>query len=252
MNSASQQLLTISQLAKYAGVTVRAVRHYHSLGLLPEPPRDRSGYRRYGADAVIKLTRIKILADAGVPLSQIETLTRLPPETFKTTINSIRSNLNKRMAELASAKKSLDSLQTGDRMFVSKAIAHYLSSLRRIGLSETIVSFERDTWILLSALHPSHADAWVTQKEKMVLQPDIASLYRRLDKARSWQPDDPRINRLARDVVRISSRRATPTLPGLNELAADRLSLSLISNYGVDTFASWKRLRDTLQELANS
>ncbi len=53
------QLLTISQLAKYVGVTVRAVRHYHALGLLPEPSRDDSGYRRYGADAVIALTRIK-------------------------------------------------------------------------------------------------------------------------------------------------------------------------------------------------
>ena len=33
-------MLTISQLATYAGVTVRAVRHYHQIGLLPEPERD--------------------------------------------------------------------------------------------------------------------------------------------------------------------------------------------------------------------
>ena len=42
-------MLTIGQLAAYAGVTVRAVRHYHQIGLLPEPERDASGYRRYGA-----------------------------------------------------------------------------------------------------------------------------------------------------------------------------------------------------------
>ena len=36
-------MLTISQLASYAGVTVRAVRHYHAKGLLPEPERDHSG-----------------------------------------------------------------------------------------------------------------------------------------------------------------------------------------------------------------
>lgn len=29
-------MLTIGQLAAYAGVTVRAVRHYHNIGLLPE------------------------------------------------------------------------------------------------------------------------------------------------------------------------------------------------------------------------
>ena len=50
-------LLTISQLASYAGVTVRAVRHYHARGLLPEPKRDSSGYRRYQAQAAIDLIR---------------------------------------------------------------------------------------------------------------------------------------------------------------------------------------------------
>lgn len=60
-------MLTIGQLAKYVGVTVRAVRHYHQRGLLTEPGRDASGYRRYDAHAVLDLIRIKILSDAGVP-----------------------------------------------------------------------------------------------------------------------------------------------------------------------------------------
>ena len=62
-------MLTISQLAAYAGVTVKAVRHYHAKGLLPEPERDHSGYRRYDAQAVVELIRIRTLADAGVPLA---------------------------------------------------------------------------------------------------------------------------------------------------------------------------------------
>ena len=44
-------MLTIGQLAAYAGVTTRAVRHYHQVGLLPEPERDASGYRTYAAPA---------------------------------------------------------------------------------------------------------------------------------------------------------------------------------------------------------
>ena len=55
-------LTIISQLAAYAGVTVRAVRHYHQIGLLPEPERDASGYRRYGASAVVTLIKIRALA----------------------------------------------------------------------------------------------------------------------------------------------------------------------------------------------
>jgi len=61
------ELLTIGQLANHCGVTVRAIRHYRRVGLLPEPVRDDPGYRRYGAQAVVDLVRIKVLADAGVP-----------------------------------------------------------------------------------------------------------------------------------------------------------------------------------------
>ena len=44
-------MITIGQLARYAGVTIKAVRHYHKVGLLPEPERDHSGYRRYRSPA---------------------------------------------------------------------------------------------------------------------------------------------------------------------------------------------------------
>ena len=75
-------MLTIGQLASYAGVTVRAVRHYHQIGLLPEPERDASGYRTYQAAAVVRLIRIRTLAEAGVPLARVRELLDADPETF--------------------------------------------------------------------------------------------------------------------------------------------------------------------------
>ncbi|MEU2014338.1 MerR family transcriptional regulator [Nocardia sp. NPDC019302] len=63
-------MITIGRLAKYAGVTIKAVRHYHERGLLAEPDRDSSGYRRYTARDAIDLVKIRILADAGVPLAR--------------------------------------------------------------------------------------------------------------------------------------------------------------------------------------
>jgi DNA-binding transcriptional MerR regulator len=38
-------MITIGQLAAYAGVTIKAVRHNHHRGLLDEPSRDSSGLR---------------------------------------------------------------------------------------------------------------------------------------------------------------------------------------------------------------
>jgi DNA-binding transcriptional MerR regulator len=60
-------MITIGQLARYAGVTIKAVRHYHRRSLLAEPPRDSSGYRRYDAQDAIDLVKIKTLAEVGVP-----------------------------------------------------------------------------------------------------------------------------------------------------------------------------------------
>ncbi|WP_369028458.1 MerR family DNA-binding transcriptional regulator, partial [Nocardia farcinica] len=41
--------VTIGQAAAFVGVTVKTVRHYHKLGLVAEPGRDSSGFRRYGS-----------------------------------------------------------------------------------------------------------------------------------------------------------------------------------------------------------
>ena len=82
-------MLTIGQLAAHVGVTVKAVRHYHRLGLLSEPDRDDAGYRRYDAQAVIDLTRIKVLRDAGIPLRDIPALLSADHDTLTTTIDQI-------------------------------------------------------------------------------------------------------------------------------------------------------------------
>lgn len=60
-----------NEVAKLAGVSVRTLRHYHSLGLLPEPPRSDNGYRVYTAADVARVLRIKRLASLGFPLARI-------------------------------------------------------------------------------------------------------------------------------------------------------------------------------------
>src|SRR3954468_19644852 len=91
--SAEVPVLTIKQLADYVGVTVRAVRHYHARGLLPEPERDGSGYRRYDATAVVELIRIRTLADAGVPLSRVQELLTADEAEFIAAIEDIDRRL---------------------------------------------------------------------------------------------------------------------------------------------------------------
>jgi DNA-binding transcriptional MerR regulator len=68
-----------SQLAELSGTTVKAVRHYHQIGLLAEPERASNGYKQYGVEHLVRMLRIKRLSDLGVPLGQIATMGE--PET---------------------------------------------------------------------------------------------------------------------------------------------------------------------------
>ncbi|MFC4603649.1 MerR family transcriptional regulator [Rhodococcus kronopolitis] len=63
--------MRIGQLADAAGTTTRTVRHYHRLGLLEEPRRRSNRYREYDVGDVLRLMRVRWLADSGVPLSAV-------------------------------------------------------------------------------------------------------------------------------------------------------------------------------------
>ncbi|MEV0893752.1 MerR family transcriptional regulator [Promicromonospora sp. NPDC050262] len=64
------------QLAEIAGTTIKAVRHYHEIGLLEEPARRSNGYKQYETAHLVRLLQIKRLSDLGVPLAQIATMSR--------------------------------------------------------------------------------------------------------------------------------------------------------------------------------
>ncbi|MFI8524058.1 MerR family transcriptional regulator [Promicromonospora sukumoe] len=60
-----------NELARLAGVTVRTLRHYHQVGVLPEPPRTSGGYRHYDVGHMVRLLRITRLTALGIPLSAL-------------------------------------------------------------------------------------------------------------------------------------------------------------------------------------
>lgn len=62
------------EIAELAGTSLRAVRHYHEVGLLAEPERRANGYKQYGVGHLVRVLRIKRLTDLGFSLSQIAAL----------------------------------------------------------------------------------------------------------------------------------------------------------------------------------
>src|SRR5688500_13802722 len=63
--------MRIGELAAAIGVTTRTLRHYHHLGLLPEPERRPNGYRDYGLRHAVVLARIRRLTELGLGLAEV-------------------------------------------------------------------------------------------------------------------------------------------------------------------------------------
>lgn len=132
-------MLTISQLASYAGVTVRAVRHYHAKGLLPEPARDHSGYRRYDAAAVVELIRIRTLAEAGVPLARVKELLAAGQEEFAAAVDEIDRRLRAEIRERQRHRERIVQLAAGESLALPPEAVAYLDRLRELGIPERMI-----------------------------------------------------------------------------------------------------------------
>ena len=194
-------MLTISQLATYAGVTVRAVRHYHAKGLLPEPERDQSGYRRYDAAAVVELIRIRTLADAGVPLSRVQELSTAEEDEFTAAIEDIDRRLRGEIRERQRHRERIAQLAAGDRLALPPQAVAYLGRLRELDVPERAIEMERDAWILVAAQIPDQMPALMALKRAQIEDPAVTAIYLDLVQAADWDADDPRLPKMADRLV---------------------------------------------------
>lgn len=245
-------MLTIGQLAGYVGVTVRAVRHYHQLGLLPEPARDHSGYRRYGAGEVIMLKRIATLARSGVPLSRISALLAADGPTFALAIAEIRADLDTQIADLQARRAELTELASAERLCIPDEVAEILAQEREIGVSEATVAMERDSWILLSAAYPAMIEASLAMKRSCLADEEYRTLLLAMDEAVDWDPDDPRLVPLAQVSMSVLER-LYPAEVAQREAAGwsgtDNLTAGLLNEMNEFASPAWRRLYELVAEL---
>lgn len=66
--------LTISEVAKRAGLRASAIRYYESIQLLP-PPQRSAGQRRYTPEVLRRLSFIQVAQAAGLTLAEIRAFT---------------------------------------------------------------------------------------------------------------------------------------------------------------------------------
>jgi DNA-binding transcriptional MerR regulator len=234
-------MLTISQLAAYAGVTVRAVRHYHQIGLLPEPERDASGYRRYGATAVVSLIKIRTLANAGVPLSQIGQMLEADASTFAEAVQRIDNHLRDEIERLETSRKQIAQLTAGESLTLPPEVTSYLDRLREIGASERIV---------VAARWPDHIREIMPGKLAQLDDPQLVRLYRVLSEIGESDAgeDDPRLGEAADIMAGMAEQAYTPDETNLGDVAHGELPYDLLDALALESDPRAQRMLDLMRE----
>jgi DNA-binding transcriptional MerR regulator len=242
-------MLTIGQLASYAGVTIRAVRHYHQVGLLPEPERDSSGYRSYDAAAVVRLVRIRTLAEAGVPLARVRELLDADAETFAAATAEIDRQLRAQIRALQEHRRRIAQLGSGDSLALPQEVVDYLDRLRAIGAPESAVAPERDAWILVAARWPEALPAMMAEKVAQLENPGVVRLYQLIGRiAEDWEDDELLRETADLMIELLEQANANGELDQQDEYMPDEAFVGLMDSFADASHPVVPRLRQLIAE----
>jgi DNA-binding transcriptional MerR regulator len=241
-------MLTISQIASYAGVTVRAVRHYHAKGLLPEPDRDHSGYRRYDAAAVVELVKIRTLAEAGVPLSRVRELLTAGGPQFAEAVEDIDRRLRAEIRERQLHRERIAKLAAGDSLALPPEVTAYLDRMRELGFRQRLIEVERDSWILMAAQMPDAVPDLMAIKSTQIEHEGLRRLYLDIGELVDCGPDDPRLPALADRVAAFIAAAAAEAEGVEEEHPVSEELVELLDAAFLESFPCAARLLELLEE----
>ena len=99
-------------MAKACGVTVRALRYYDEIGLVPASERTRTGHRRYTDTDVRRLYRVRALHQLGLSLGEIGAVLNAPddPTALRHLLVAQLADLDARAAAIAEQRSRVQAL----------------------------------------------------------------------------------------------------------------------------------------------
>ncbi|WP_329014016.1 MerR family transcriptional regulator [Streptomyces sp. NBC_00690] len=198
----------IGDAAAFVGTTPRAIRHYHEIGLLPEPVRGGDGRRRYGYEDMIRLLWIRRMADAGIALDDIRDAFADTASAGADSDDGIASMLERldetlvaQEAELRRQRTAVQRMRTeGSRMgLLSAFVTSRLTSLPEGSLRQA----DLDSLLVTERIFgPLGAAVQATRFVALATHPDLREDSDRIDASEealddTIAVDDPRVARVA-------------------------------------------------------
>lgn len=140
------------ELARLAGVTVRALRHYHRVGVLAEPERHANGYRDYDVHDLIRVLRIRRLASVGIPLERMPDLLDDTGDDPRGLLDELDAELADQIARLSRQRDLIARLRAHDAApDLPPELAPFLAA-SAAGLPPELVRLDREQSVLLAHL----------------------------------------------------------------------------------------------------
>lgn len=199
--------MRIGELAALVGVSTRTVRHYHHLGLLPEPERLANGYREYRLRDAVLLARVRRLVELGLALDEIrDVLADERGRELREVLLELDADLAGQEAAIRAKRERLagllDEADLGADSAVSPEMAEVLRGLPR---GSRFAEFDRELLALVDTAAGAEERARFAELLRPFGRPEarerIAAVYARLDEIAAAPVDDPRIAEIAEDLA---------------------------------------------------
>ncbi len=193
--------MRIGEIAALVGVTSRTVRHYHHIGLLPEPQRRANGYRVYSLRDAILLARIRRLTELGLALDEVrDVLADDAGRELAEVLGELDADLARQEHEIQQRRRVLKALLEGPLTPdapLSPALIELLKGAP--ATASPAAAKDREHLILMDGI--VGGDAVYAALRPLAEDPAILPLYERLDELDGAEADDPRVAALADDLV---------------------------------------------------
>ncbi|MFF6904948.1 MerR family transcriptional regulator [Streptomyces sp. NPDC012389] len=195
--------MRIGEIAALVGVTSRAIRHYHHIGLLPEPARRANGYRAYAVRDAVLLARIRRLTEIGLALDEVrDVLADDAGRELVEVLGELDADLARQEREIRERRRVLAALLeaplTSDGP-LSPALAALLESAP--ATASPAAAKDREHLALLDVAGGAGGSEVFAALRPLAEDPGVTALYERLDELAGAGEDDPRIAPLAADLA---------------------------------------------------
>jgi len=247
---------SIQQIAKIAGTTSRTLRHYGDIGLLVPTSVGHNGYRHYDERALVRLQRILLLRELGLPLPQIAEILERPTteeHALAAHVAWLRQEQDRLTRQIASVESTIEAVRGGEKLMAEKMFDGFDHARYK---DEVVERWGADA--------SARSDAWwrdMSADDKASWQERTTTLARDWAEAaeRGLDPAGPDAQKLAEHhVARLTGIPGTPAAVPSGDVKGYVLGLGdmyvadprFAANYGGETGATF--VRDALRVYAQA